>query len=750
MNDAFAMNDRAAADRAREIVLSREPPFRLADTAVRPASLEVEFQSETVSLEPRVMQVLVALRGMRGEPVSRDVLIQCCWAGRVVTDGALNRSIAQLRKALRDPGIQIETIPTVGYRLRAVSEEPLHATAHAEARLAAAQSPSPMSSEMPSIAAAPPAGTGVSANVTNAFSSPVWRRRRTLVAVGAAAGLALVVASVLLLTRPVIWMAFGFRPLTATAEQETFPALSPDGAQIVYSARTDAYSARDLYLRNVEDGTPVRLTSDGADEYGAAWSADGRRIAFVRARDDRPCALVVMPVPPGPERVVTHCQTSIESRPSWLNERTLVFSDRLNTRSLPRIRAVDIDTGVVRDLTSPPLSTMGDSDPQAAPDGQHIAWRRMLTPGADELVVLDVRSGSERAATSDGWKASGYVWSADSRHIFFSSNRGGDFGLWSVDRDGGAPPRRVSLGLGTVSFTRMSADRENRIAVELVRGQSKLARLSDRGQAEFITAGAGADSYPAVSADGAIVHVSNRGGMHELWLLNEGAAARRLTSIGGSYVLEPSWSRDGARIVFVGVKGRSAQIYTVSRDGTNLRQLTHESGAKRDPVFSASGDRVLYLAHIDGRWRLMERDAEGRASPRAVPEGDGWFTLRSAPDGTVFGRREGEASILRLTPLAATGSGVPSADEVSVAPLPRISDIDSWTVGRNGIYVRRTGRINEVPSLWFFPWLGSAQKLADVPLAWGNIAVDEGGHVLFSQSTNPEVDLAMVELKVQD
>jgi Tol biopolymer transport system component/DNA-binding winged helix-turn-helix (wHTH) protein len=730
MNDAFAMNP--ATDRAREIVLSREPPFRLAHTAVRPASLEVEFQSETVSLEPRVMQVLVALYGMRGEPVSRDVLIQCCWAGRVVTDGALNRSIAQLRKALRDPGIQIETIPTVGYRLRAVSEEPALVT------------------EAPPFAVAPPAGTGVPADAAGASSSPVWWRRRTLIAVAVLAALAVVVASILPITRPVIWMASGFRPLTATAEQETFPALSPDGTQIVYAARSDAYSARDLYLRNVEDGTPVRLTFDGADEYGAAWSADGRRIAFVRTHDDQPCTLVVMPVPPGPERVVTHCQTSIESRPSWLNERTLVFSDRQNTRSLPRIRAVDIESGTVRDLTSPPLSTMGDSDPQAAPDGQHIAWRRSLAPGADELLVMDVRSGDERAVTSDGWKASGYVWSSDSRHIFFSSNRGGDFGLWSVDRDGRSPPRRVSLGLGAVSFIRMSADRENRIAVELVRGQSKLARWSDRGQAQFITAGAGADSYPAVSADGAIAHVSNRGGMYELWLLNEGAAALRLTSIGGSYVLEPSWSRDGSRIVFVGVKGRSAQIYTVGRDGMNLRQLTHEGAAKRDPVFSASGDRVLYLAHMDGRWRLMELDVEGRTSPRAVPEGDGWFTLRSAPDGTVYGRREGEASILRLTPLAAAGSGVPSADEVSAAPLPRISDIDSWTVGRNGIYVRRTGRINEVPSLWFFPWAGSAQKLGDVPLAWGNIAVDEGGHVLFSQSTDPEVDLAMVELKVQD
>jgi hypothetical protein len=64
--------------------------------------------------------------------------------------------------------------------------------------------------------------------------------------------------------------------------------------------------------------------------------------------------------------------------------------------------------------------------------------------------------------------------------------------------------------------------------------------------------------------------------------------------------------------------------------------------------------------------------------------------------------------------------------------------------------VRRSGRIEEAPALWFFPWVGAARKLADAPLASGNIAVDEDGHVLFSQTTNPEVDLAMVELRVQD
>src|SRR5689334_10909608 len=113
MRDVFMMGDPGAvpggAPAAREIVLAQEKPVRL-------AALEVEFRSQTTSVEPRVMQVLVALSRLGGEPASRERLIEWCWGGRVVTDGALNRSIAQLRKALRDPGIEISTIPRVGYR----------------------------------------------------------------------------------------------------------------------------------------------------------------------------------------------------------------------------------------------------------------------------------------------------------------------------------------------------------------------------------------------------------------------------------------------------------------------------------------------------------------------------------------------------------------------------------------------------------------------------------------------------------
>ena len=724
MRDVFMMNEAGAgadgAAGAREIALAQEKPFRLADTLVRPAALEVEFQSQVTSVEPRVMQVLVALSRMGGEPASRERLIDCCWGGRVVTDGALNRSIAQLRKALRDPGIEISTIPRVGYRLHAASASAETASSEAPAALAQPQIP----------------------------AAPTSDRRGAQVAAFAVAVLALAVIAWALLipSRVVIWTASNFRPLTSTLEQESYPALSPEGAQIVYASRSNAYGARDLFLRNVNEGTPVQLTSDASDEYGAAWSPDGSRIVFVRSVDEQPCALVVMPIPSGPERVVAHCESDAETHPSWLDARTVLFSDRPRLRPVSIVRAVDIETGAVQDLTSPSDVTMGDTDPQAAPDGHQIAFRRTLVTGADDLLVLDTQSGREHAVTQDGWKASGYVWSRDSRYIFFSSNREGEFGLWCVDSRGTTLPRQVSQGLGAISFAHISADRQNRVAVEITRSQNKIARFSPSGDLQWLMAGTGSDYEPAVAADGAIAHISNRGGSYEMWMYTGNSAPVRLTAIGSSYILDPAWSPGGNDIAFVGIKGRSAEIYTVGRDGSRLRQLTSDRVGKKSPVFAPSGRQLLYLERHAGNWRLMELDLAGGTPGRVVPAGEGWVGLRSAPDGAVFGRRDGEASIRLLSPVVPMGSALPPSSAAPLIPL-QLSDNDTWSVGKDGVYVRRARRIDRPSSIWFFPWQGAAHRMAEVPLASGRIAIAPNGDVLVSQSTSADMDLAMLELK---
>ncbi len=118
--DAGPMKDRRNGEVRAPVVLAHSPAFRIGAVEVRPATREVIGPESREVIEPRIMQVLVALHDAGGEIVSREDLTHCCWEGRVVGDDAINRVISRIRKVAETVGggaFKVETITKVGYRL---------------------------------------------------------------------------------------------------------------------------------------------------------------------------------------------------------------------------------------------------------------------------------------------------------------------------------------------------------------------------------------------------------------------------------------------------------------------------------------------------------------------------------------------------------------------------------------------------------------------------------------------------------
>ncbi len=134
------------------IDLARAPELRIGRLRVRPAYRQLIHDSgRTEVLEPRVMQVLLALANANGGIVTRDDLSRTCWDRRVVGEDAVNRVISRLRKSADGIGIgsfSIETITKVGYRLRC--DEPIDAWPTPDARPAREPQPSSTSATAPS------------------------------------------------------------------------------------------------------------------------------------------------------------------------------------------------------------------------------------------------------------------------------------------------------------------------------------------------------------------------------------------------------------------------------------------------------------------------------------------------------------------------------------------------------------------------------------------------------------------------
>ncbi|MDB5480088.1 MAG: hypothetical protein JWO83_1141 [Caulobacteraceae bacterium] len=128
------------------IRLADEARLRLGALTIEPALRLVAHDDGGAEIvEPRVMQVLVALILAEGRIVSRDELLMSCWHGVVVGEDAITRVMGRLRRLVDGLGqgaFKLETVTKVGYRLVSIGragEAPRReatALAAAEPRLA--------------------------------------------------------------------------------------------------------------------------------------------------------------------------------------------------------------------------------------------------------------------------------------------------------------------------------------------------------------------------------------------------------------------------------------------------------------------------------------------------------------------------------------------------------------------------------------------------------------------------------------
>jgi DNA-binding winged helix-turn-helix (wHTH) protein/tetratricopeptide (TPR) repeat protein len=133
-NQVACQNLEGSVDSPR-IDLAHEPGFMIGNLNVHPSTRELSRDGERQVIEPRVMQVLVALYRAGGAVVSKDDLAQSCWEGRVVGEDAINRVLSRLRKVSDGIGkddFRVETVSRVGYRLMAdgVTDPPTMAVAN--------------------------------------------------------------------------------------------------------------------------------------------------------------------------------------------------------------------------------------------------------------------------------------------------------------------------------------------------------------------------------------------------------------------------------------------------------------------------------------------------------------------------------------------------------------------------------------------------------------------------------------------
>lgn len=301
--------------------------------------------------------------------------------------------------------------------------------------------------------------------------------------------------------------------IVPAAAQAPSAAQKPETELIVFSSQRGGH----FELWSIRpDGSALRKLTDrksSMPDYAPAFSPDGRRVSFVSYR-----------------------------RGGW------------------RSWAMNRDGSGIADLLDYPTY---NGDARWAPEGGGIAFTTYRPKVSIRLA--DDRGKVTSVVTDSSPRVSDAhpSWFPDGDRIVFTSNRDGDFDIYSVARDG-SNPRRLTDGDGQEIAPSISPDGEYLLFTSIRNGLADIAiQPLGGGPPRLITdhRATGLERFPGENANALLFRED------------------RLTA---------AWSPDGLRIVFCTFRDGNFDLYIVDRDGSRPRRLTRDAAFDGLPTWGSA------------------------------------------------------------------------------------------------------------------------------------------------------------------
>ncbi|MCC6803083.1 MAG: S9 family peptidase [Anaerolineae bacterium] len=403
--------------------------------------------------------------------------------------------------------------------------------------------------------------------------------------------------------------------------------LSPDGSYAAYTVtHVDAeketeYSA--IWLMNLDSGDTRQFTSGTARDADPQWSPDGKHIAFLSTRGEKP-QIYVIPVDGGEARAVTKLKQGTGGGIAWSPDgKQIAFTAptveeprdmakpyrvtrhvyRFNDMEylddvVQSLYVVDVESGEARRLTDDRLL---NTTPQWSPDGTEILLISSMYPDTHKtfygrLRVINVESGEIRTLTDEWGQVTAAGWLPDGKRIAFDGVPHGKIigsktDIWVMDSAGGVPECR-SAGLEVGVGGGLQADMP-------VMGYSQKLLITSDGKYAVLGVQAGGD-----------VNV------YQVALEGEESWAPLLT---GERTVMPQSLRAGKLLYLVSEINHPIDLYVANADGSGERQLTHLNDDWLAGVKLPSVEHLLFSgsdgAQVEGWIALPASDESAGEAP---------------------------------------------------------------------------------------------------------------------------------------
>jgi len=355
-----------------------------------------------------------------------------------------------------------------------------------------------------------------------------------------------------------------------------------------------------VWVKNLAQGAPIRITSGVLGAGRPQWSPKGDRIVFHRG--DWKVLGGIWSVPPlgGEPRQIVETGWN----PSFSGD-----GERIAFERQDGIFTAAADGSDERRVAGVPANFYEgvDLSPALSPDGMWITYFLPEEGPHGDFWVIPAKGGKPRRLTFDLAIGGTPGWTPDSRFLVISSARSGGRTLWRIAIDGGEPAP--------------------------------------------VTTGAGEDREPAVSRDGRSLIYTNERLSYVLMLLDTTTGEQRELLEQRNTISLPAFSPTGDRLAFMIDEASSSQLFTIGTDGHGLHQVTTKPGAIYvQPQWSQDGTYLFYYQSYPTR-SFRRASVDGMSSVDLIP---GWnwavqyaaqidprdslvaYTLREGGQGTAL------------------------------------------------------------------------------------------------------------------
>lgn len=219
--------------------------------------------------------------------------------------------------------------------------------------------------------------------------------------------------------------------LTSGANNDAYPAWSPDGRTMAFTRFHPPDGDADIYTIR-SDGTQLtRLTTGPPSEFEPAWSPDGQTLLFTKVQAGGKTDIVSMPSQGGVPINLTSTPFDDERSAAWSPDGSqIAYAGYTESNGAHAVSVMD-SNGTNRLQVSQP-GPLSDHQPDWSPDGAKLVfWRHHCTHSCQksggQILVVNPDGTGEQGLMPPYSNSEDPAWSPDGTRIAFAKDLGEEF-----------------------------------------------------------------------------------------------------------------------------------------------------------------------------------------------------------------------------------------------------------------------------------------------------------------------------------